>query len=774
MVLAVALAVGTGGLRDALAASDPPAADSVYAWYRGDAGLNIGADKYGITSWVNQGTSGATNTAQQAARDLVNLTGAPQKLYLVRSNGAAAGAVRFGGGDGIWASKANFGILSGDRTVVACVRVRDGFKQGFLFDATSYSPGLTRVQVRSNVWQVSAAGAMSSAYGPQSGAPAGAVTTNVWEVHSFMVTTNGGQPHFLHWVDGVQAADVTLSTNGSLSGLMIGANVSQQFGIVADVAELLVFNTALQPAVRANVEQYLAEKWGGVGPDPGAPPPPLAYNGTPVFVNGQEGYGCYRIPAMVTSAKGTVLAVADGRISGCGDIPNPLDLVLKRSFDNGKTWGPLQLIAGYGSDTSTNDVDVYPAYGITTPIQRLCAGDAALLLDRTNSRIWVLYDNGAAKTGGARVIKLELRYSDDDGQSWSPAVDVEALNPGLRPGGGEFLCGPGNGIQLTTGPAAGRLIFPVYVYGNPSSSLVIYSDDHGQTWKPGGIAGAGGGEIQVAETPNGGLLASMRDNNFATSGVRTFSRSEDGGITWGAPYSALANPPVIPDPACQASLFRLTTTNNSNASRLVSANAASSSARVAMTLRLSYDEGVTWPVSNLVYAGSSAYSAVTALANGDIGLLFEIDNYTRIDFVRRSVSDITGGADKLPPYTTWSGSLFSPIQLMDPAVSGPAADPDGDGASNEAEFTANTDPLNADSVLKVKLAPPSPGEYVAVLRFMAAANRNYTVQARRNFNAGGWEPIAEVGTQAQNSVVELPIATTNQSCFYRLAVLWSP
>src|SRR6476659_9465581 len=119
-----------------------------------------------------------------------------------------------------------------------------------------------------------------------------------------------------------------------------------------------------------------------------------------VFTAGSDGYSCYRIPAMVTTLKGTILAVADGRITNCADIPNPLDLVLKRNLDKGKTWTPLQVIADYGSNT--NDTDTYPAYGLTNPVSRVAAGDAALLLDRTNGRVWVIYDNGAFVASQAR------------------------------------------------------------------------------------------------------------------------------------------------------------------------------------------------------------------------------------------------------------------------------------------------------------------------------------------------------------------------------------
>ena len=113
-------------------------------------------------------------------------------------------------------------------------------------------------------------------------------------------------------------------------------------------------------------------------------------------------------------------------------------------------------------------------------------------------------------------------------------------------------------------------------------------------------------------------------------------------------------------------------------------------------------------MSNLVYAGTSGYSALAKLATGEIGLLNEVNGYARIDYVRRSVATMSGGTDSLPAYTVWAGNSFSPAQLMNPAISGPNADPDGDGVGNYAEFLAGTDPLNAASYLKLNLTP-APG-----------------------------------------------------------------
>jgi sialidase-1 len=693
----------------------PPDPADVYAWYSGDAGLSIGLDNYSVTSWTNLGTAGTNGTSTQASRNLVNLTGTPQKLYLRSPGGAAMGAVTFGGADGIWAAKGNFGILTNNYTVIARVRINNGVPQGFLFDSTSFTPGLTRALVWSNNWQVSAANNAGNSTAP--------VITNAWQTHSFVIGTNTGAPAIQHFINGVQAGSVPITAPDYLSGLMIGANVSQGNGIQASVAEFLVFNRALDDGTRTNVENYLSTKWSGVVADSNAPAL-FVYTYTPLFVSG-TGYPEYRIPAMVTSANGTVIAIADGR-QGNGDIPNPLDCVCRRSFDNGYTWAPMQVIADYGSSTDASDVDTYPAYGITNPIPRRCAGDSALLLDRTNGRVWLLYDNGAPAAGQFfnRAIKLEMRYSDDHGATWSPRLDIEALNPNLRPAktsAPEFLTGPGNGVQLSAGPNAGRLIFPVYVYGNPYYSSVIYSDDHGARWQRGGSCGAGGGEIQVVETANGGLLASMRDNNFSWGGVRTFSRSADGGLTWGSLFTNTV--PVIPDPQCQGSILRISTTNDSNASRLGFANCNSSSSRIAMTLRLSYDEGQTWPVSNLVYSGVSGYSALTKLANGEVGLLNEVNNFARIDFVRRSVNVISGYADAYPP--------------VDPSL------------------------LNLT-------CGPAIGSNAVTLSFTALSNNTFTIQTRTDLFGGAWLRFADVAAQSTNATVQLPVNPTNRTQFFRL------
>ncbi len=381
----------------------------------------------------------------------------------------------------------------------------------------------------------------------------------------------------------------------------------------------------------------------------------------------------YRIPAMVVSNKGTVIVSCDGRFSNA-DVPGRIDNVIRRSTDNGATWGPVIVTANYGTDTT--DTDLYPIFNATTAQTRTSASDPALLVDRTNGRIWVFYDNGstASYNGFGRTIKLEMRYSDDDGLTWSARKDIESENPALRPTAAEtylfngttytynkaeYIVGPGNGIQIERGIHAGRLIFPVYWYRSSNCSSFIYSDDHGATWQRGGICGAGTGEVQIVELADGSLLASMRPSG-AGSGYRWFSKSTDDGATWGPLGSGVTSAGMtrfdattaypVADPTCQGSIFRLTSTSDSDKNRLVEANCDSTASRVKMTVRVSYDEGANWSTSKLIYTSTGGYCALTRLANGDIGLLYEKDSYASIDFVRLPLSDATGGADALPDY----------------------------------------------------------------------------------------------------------------------------
>jgi hypothetical protein len=148
-----------------------------------------------------------------------------------------------------------------------------------------------------------------------------------------------------------------------------------------------------------------------------------------------------------------------------------------------------------------------------------------------------------------------------------------------------------------------------------------------------------------------------------------------------------------------------------------------------------------------------------------VGLLFEAANYTRIDFVRRSVSDMSRGEDTLPPYAAWACRVFTPAQLMDPTVSGPEADPDGDGFSNSAEFTAGTEPLNRNSARKLKLSLPL-GRPTVV--FEARSNKTYTVQSTAFLDDANWQREVDFCARPSNFISPMQVELANGSRFFRL------
>ncbi len=325
-----------------------------------------------------------------------------------------------------------------------------------------------------------------------------------------------------------------------------------------------------------------------------------------VFISGSEGYHTFRIPALIVSQKGTLLAFCEGRKTGRGDHGD-LDLVLKRSSDGGKTWGPLELVYEQGGG------------------QKITIGNPCPVVDRDTGVIWLPFcrDNH----------DVLMTSSRDDGRTWAKPTlitkDVKEANWGW------YATGPGNGIQLTLGPHKGRLVIPcdhrVADRGDlkfSGRSHVIYSDDHGKSWKLGGATDFGMNECALVELKDGMLMLNMR--SYRGKGRRGIATSSDGGLTWSQPI----DDPTLIEPVCQASFIRYSWPDSGSKSHLLFSNPASTTGRDHLTIRLSEDEGQTWPVSKLLYAGSAAYSSLAALPEGHIGILFERDNYDQISFAR--------------------------------------------------------------------------------------------------------------------------------------------
>ena len=328
-----------------------------------------------------------------------------------------------------------------------------------------------------------------------------------------------------------------------------------------------------------------------------------------VFVSGQDGYHTYRIPSLLPTPQGTLLAFCEGRKTGRGDHGD-LDLLLKRSADGGETWSGQQVVYEEGGNARTT------------------IGNPCPVVDQHTGTIWLPFcrDND----------KVFVTSSDDDGRSWSAPRDI--THNVKRPGWGWYATGPGVGIQLTRGDHRGRLVIPCdhreQLDGRSvKMSHVFYSDDHGATWRLGGSVAPHTDECQVVELPNGQLLINMRNYWASEGGVasrggkRAVAISSDGGNSWGE----LRFDEKLIEPICQAGMIRCSWPNEGR-SRIVFSNPASSQSRQRMTVRISYDEGRTWPVSKLIWPASAAYSCPARLSDGRVGLLYERDDYKTIAF----------------------------------------------------------------------------------------------------------------------------------------------
>lgn len=321
--------------------------------------------------------------------------------------------------------------------------------------------------------------------------------------------------------------------------------------------------------------------------------PAAEFTQTELFRSGEGGYHTYRIPALVVTAKGTLLAFCEGRRGGGSDTGN-IDILLRRSLDNGRTWSPQQVVADLGEDTIGN-----PA-----PVVDRKTGAISLLLTRNpgkDTERQII----AGTSSGTRTVWLSR--STDDGKTWTAPADISSSVK--LPNWTWYATGPGNGIQLRDG----RLVVPcdhIVTGTNAYFSHVIVSDDGGLTWKLGGSAGDKTNESAVVELRDRSLLLNMRSYNQQNR--RALATSRDRGATW----SSISYDDALVDPICQASLIRF------RKDSLLFSNPADTK-RVRMTVKLSRDEGNTWPVARLIHDGPAAYSSLAQLKDGRIGLLYE-------------------------------------------------------------------------------------------------------------------------------------------------------
>ena len=343
-----------------------------------------------------------------------------------------------------------------------------------------------------------------------------------------------------------------------------------------------------------------------------------------LFKSGTEGYNAFRIPAIVITNKGTILAFAEGRKQGQSDTGD-IDIVLKRSEDNGKTWSELKVVWDQG--------------------ENVC-GNPAPVVDKVTGTIFLLSTWNLGTDHEPEIInqksedtrRVFILQSTDDGKSWSKAKEI---TKSVKDDWTWYATGPCHGIQLEKGKDKGRLVIPcdhIEAGTKKYYSHIIYSDDHGKTWNLGGSTPQYQvNECVVAELSDGKLMLNMR-NYDRTKKTRKISISEDGGLNWNNIYADSA----LIEPICQAGLARYSFADQ-GVSRLLFLNPANQDSRRNMTLRISYDEGLTWIKSKVLHEGPSAYSDVIKLPNGEIACFYEaglINAYEGIVFQKVTLQDM--------------------------------------------------------------------------------------------------------------------------------------
>jgi sialidase-1 len=344
-----------------------------------------------------------------------------------------------------------------------------------------------------------------------------------------------------------------------------------------------------------------------------------------VFQNGEGGYSCFRIPAIIQTKTGVLLAFAEARKNSCADSGN-IDMVVKRSEDKGHSWSSIILVRDDGDNACDNPIPI---------------------VDSRTGRVILVTSWGAGSETESQInrnkVKIGRRifvcHSDDNGLTWSESKEI--TDSVKRADWAWDVTGPCHGIQLQKSKHKGRFVVPAnrtYIDHKGTYSHMIYSDD-GENWKIGGlVTEQGGNESTIVELKNGDLMLNMRNYNRKESKTRSFVTSKDGGMTW----SKMQYAPELIEPICQGSILNLTK-NGKLTKRLLFSNPASTSQRVKMTIHLSKDSGKTWPSSFLVNEGPSAYSDMVMMDNQNIGILYENgvnDSNEKIEFAIVPVSAI--------------------------------------------------------------------------------------------------------------------------------------
>ncbi|WP_339129247.1 sialidase family protein [Streptomyces sp. f51] len=353
------------------------------------------------------------------------------------------------------------------------------------------------------------------------------------------------------------------------------------------------------------------------------------------YTAGRDGYDTYRIPATVTTGAGTLLAFAEGRHGGAGDTGN-IDVVLRRSFDGGCTWGPLRVVASGDGDTR---------------------GNPAPVVDPRTGRIVLLtsYNSGAVteaqimrgEVTAAQSRRVFVQTSRDDGLHFTTPREITGQVK--RPDWRWYATGPGHAIALRHGPHAGRLVVPAdHSAAPPAGSSdtgqearyygahALYSDDGGRTWRLGFVDDTYDGldnsnESAVAELPDGRLYFTSRDQHGTRPGNRLDAYSSDGGETLDRPFAV--QPTLNEVPVVQASVLQ----PSGRFAPLLFSGPSVPDARRSMAVWRSTSAGAGFVKATTLSARPAAYSDLVQLGPSGVGVLYETGGtgpYESIEFRR--------------------------------------------------------------------------------------------------------------------------------------------
>jgi sialidase-1 len=329
-------------------------------------------------------------------------------------------------------------------------------------------------------------------------------------------------------------------------------------------------------------------------------------------VNGVGGFPNYRIPALTVTSDGDLLASYDGRPTA-KDAPGPNFILQRRSVDGGATWQPQEVVR---------------AGQVEAPIKGY--SDPSYIVDRSTGHIFNfhVYSQRQGFVGSQpgvdpadpNVLHAELSTSTDGGRTWTHRTITADITPDLS--WRSRFAASGQGIQLRYGPHAGRLIqqFTIINGQGHFQAVSVYSDDHGRSWRAGQPVGIGMDENKTVELSDGRVMLNSRDSQ--RSGFRKVAISEDGGVTYGEVHLDRQ----LPDPTNNASIIRAypdAPQGSARAKMLLFSNAANSTSRRNGTVRMSCDDGRTWPIAKVFQPGSMSYSTLATLPDGTVGLLYE-------------------------------------------------------------------------------------------------------------------------------------------------------